>query len=225
MISRGIFTVMFTCWLLSAVGQNEIDKTRNLTAENLRSFRTLVFRANLGDYRDSLGLMISNLIEVVKKTKSLNELKEISSYILICNSTFDSASTEEKLKIAQSVYNDLKLKALEDDRFSVEGNRSFGSKVNVKLTAQINGISVNGSYRVFWGYFLGRSLPSLIESNLSQGSSDNYNNPYDLQIRIPGYICFWMKDEQTNKYYRSSFDYKIIDKQLMSLTINFQPLK
>lgn len=224
MTSRAFFTVIFASSLLSTLAQSEIEKTRTSTLENLRGFRRQVFKSNLSDQGDSLALMLSNLGEMVKRTRDFDELKEVANYVSISSEVFASSSSADKPRIAQLINNDLLLKVREDDRFAVEGNRGFGSRVNVKLTAQINGAPLTGSYRIFWGYFLGRNVSKLIESNLSQGSSDDYNNPFDLQIRIPGYICFWLKDEQNNKYYITSFDYKILDRQSLNLTINFQPL-
>lgn len=221
--------VLLACWWLATVvvipvAAQSVDQKQ--TIKRIRNLRKAINGSEENAVIDSLSIHLNTLLDATRKTNGAEDLMMIHDYVSLSYDAFISAeSPDEKKSIVESVNRDLTLKLYQDvDGLPWAGNTSFGKMITIKVEARIDGAPLtNGNYRLYWGYYLGRELSELVSLNLHEGSSDGYQNPYELNVRIPGNICFWLKDEQGNQYYLPLIKFKkLVGAPTETLMINFK---
>ena len=227
---RILFTIFFFTMLMNvdAVSQDTIGlaKKKSETLQILRAFRDSL-RNKPGD----IALLRENtaqLVGVAKLLEDTSELNLLKEYFLQATEYFSNVhDVKEVNRTLLNISNDLEMKIKAGDNSLQLGSTFyFGKQHDVKVTAYINGNKqVGGTYRLYWGTFLGNNQESMVRANKFDGSSNLFSNPYTLTIKLPGYITFWMEDATTKKVYRSDVPFKIMTEKDLKLDLNFIELK
>lgn len=201
-----------------------LSEARSKTLDQLRTFRDSL--QTCADKKECIKLTekLATLISVSKNMSDIVELQRITNYFMLSRKTISGLTEDQKLAALSFLDNDIALKAedVDDPSLGIESLTTFGKSKNIKVDALISGQRIEGgTYRLYWGRYLGGNPEVMIKSNSSAGSSSTYVNPYDLQVLVPGYICFWLIDEQTKKIYKTSFTHQILTRESDKLSINF----
>lgn len=105
----------------------------------------------------------------------------------------------------------------------VSPDASFGVPRPFKINAQFISGNVPKKCRIYWANYLGGDRIKIIYKNAFDGSSSLFKNPYEIEVNLPGYITFWLKDLTSQQVYKSDFVYKKIVKE-KSLDVVFIPI-
>lgn len=214
----------------NAKSQNEeVTELRQNTLTNIRYLRDKCnkYSTNISSV-DSLKKNLSTLIDLATTTNDSQELVVMFNYFLMVKKIVDD-TTEFKNKsdievTARNINKDILLKLVEskDSLFNIEGSSTFGVEKEVTVTAFIGSSKPTGTYRLYWAFFRGRKIETLIKNKSFQGSSDDFNNPYKIKVTLPGFITFWLEDTQTHISYKPDVIYKEWKKNdSSSITITF----
>jgi len=119
----------------------------------------------------------------------------------------------------------LKIYTKERGQLNLENYESLFNDAKVAVLVDINGFKQSaGKYTLFWAPFTGEDQDKIISSGAHSGSSSNSANPYNLVIKLPGYITFWIEETTTGKIYRSNPEYYTFrNSNDQDIEVNFVP--
>lgn len=195
----------------------------------------------LRDLRDSLGRskdlsadsLVDNLIKVINYTKTLKDADQLSGlnlYFSNAKKSYQVAGNDmQRHLVVKNLSRDLSYKLDDVERLS---GLNLGPETilfhdcDVVVAVQLNGLKqVEGSYILYWAQFTGIDQATIIRKNTFNGSSKLFLNPYKLEIKLPGYITFWIYDTNKAFVYRSSQEYIKMGVNDKNLELNFVPFR
>jgi hypothetical protein len=190
----------------------------------LRNFISTLNKVQQTPQTDSLLTITTALIQTTKTNKDNFQLRNIIVYFNHANNSIEKADKNSILPVQQFINNDLQLKIIGDHDTSHSfstWDEMFEDK-DVRVTAYINGVKqITGVFTVYWFNFDGSDRKALIHNNVFNKCSLAFFNPYHLDILLPGYITFWMKNNVSKQIYESDQDYYILEKKDASIDVNF----
>ncbi len=229
---RRITKIAFLCIVIlqilpSICYSQKIEELREDLIDSIRDFRKDI-KSKDTDFV-LLRKNCSDMISIAKSMKQIGELQNLQNYFhqiigVISNSTtkIDSAT------IAKNINQDLSLKlTAARQSLEFESITGFGKMIDIEVTVYLDGKrQESGSYRVYWGTYLGTSQESIIKVNKFEGLSTLFKNPYKLSVRMPGIITFWMQDTKNGHWYKADFPWlKILNENQKAFEISFIPLR
>lgn len=212
-IHRSILFILLGCTQVTSAQTVEFYRKEILgDIRNLRLiYHDTVFK-NLKTV-DSLNAKFNTLINAVKTTQDISQLKIMYNYFDQQNA-FVTASKEPEVQtsIADYLNRDLgrKLEFAKLSTQNLEGKFMFGNKKKIKINALFESEDLKKkTYRMHWNYFTGKSIAKL--ANAPGFVSNKLVNPYEVEIIVPGQITFWLVDVETNKVYYPDFEFRDFD--------------
>lgn len=211
---------------LSSYSQN-IEELRENLIESIRDFRKDI------KSKDTDLILLrknsSDMISIAKNMKQIGELENLSKYFQQIRSYISSSTTRaDSTIIVTNINNDLSLKlTAARQSLEFESTTGFGKMIEIEIVAFLEGKrQETGSYRIYWGTYLGASQEVIIKENKFEGITTQFKNPYKLSVRMPGIITFWMQDTVSGQWYKADFPWvKILNESQKTFEISFIALR
>lgn len=217
-------TSLLTCHLLASAQSPNVKYS---VLQNIENFKKDVSSQKKTKSRDSLVHNLDFIYEKAKAVDNLADLKAINKYFQSAKKSIDAKDSKAVTASYSLLNNDIKQKlgATSSTESGADALSLFFKSSLVTLNVKISGVSpVSGSYRLYWASFFGTEISELITKNVYDGTSVMLQNPYKMNVRLPGYITFWLKDTTSNKLYAPDSDYFMMTLQDLKMDINFRPL-
>jgi hypothetical protein len=193
----------------------------------LRGFRDILNPQRPNPAADSLFGYTIQLINVAKTQNDTAQLLSLTTYFNTALASYKSADSKGKSAVVANLNRDLSLKIHTKERgqLNLENYESLFNDAKVAVLVDINGIKQStGKYTLFWAPFTGEDQHKIISSGAHSGSSSNSTNPYNLVIKLPGYITFWIEETTSGKIYRSNPEYYTFrNSDDQGIEVNFVP--
>jgi hypothetical protein len=226
---RLIFLILSTFLCMATNAQSTRTKElQRATLTILRDFRDTLNPKKGSPAGDSLFSYTTQLINVVKTQDDTNQLHSITSYFKTAMENYQIADVNGQNSLTANLNRDLTLKVhfKRAGQLNIENFESLFNDVRISVLVDINGFKqVNGKYTLFWAPFTGINQAKIISSGAHVGNSTSSANPYDLIVKLPGYVTFWIEETTSGKIYRCNPEYLVFpnDKD-QNIEVNFVPL-
>ena len=200
------------CWVFAypCLAQNN-SAIHDQAVSTLRDFRTALNLLPSESTHDSLLLQTVKLLNAARSMHDTTQLRRINDYFQYAENTLNNAGADDKAKIIGFIHADLLMKTALPDTLkdlNLTSTLSFGDPQTVVINAQFSDKIPHQKCRVYWAFYFGGTQEDVMTSkNPPGGHSSLFQNPYQLNVNLPGYITFWLVDLPTNQVYKSDMVY------------------
>jgi hypothetical protein len=208
----------------NAKAQDSTNVLQRNALTTLRNFVNQLNKTQQTPQRDNLLITATKLIQTTKTIKDTSQLRNIIVYFNHAGNSLATVDEKNILLVQRFINADLQLKLTgkRDKSLSFSAWEKMFENRDVGITAYINGVKQStGVFTVYWFGFDGSNREALIRNNVFTKCSLKFDNPYLLDVLLPGYITFWMKNNATNQKYKSDQDYYILKKTDSNIDVNF----
>jgi|GEM_PF-3025019 hypothetical protein len=172
-----------------------------------RALRDDLVNLQASPSRDSAVRYVNVLIANAKTIEDEQQLNYMGKYLLGARVALKNSSGQEQREVLSIINKNLSFRAdaagFQLDTLSMGWNASeeFFTEQQVKVKAFVKGSSTfTEHYTLNWANYYGGDITKYIKKATAEGSSDTFNNPYQVSVKLPALIVFWLKDSQGNLY-------------------------
>ena len=224
-----VLTILLCSYKISVAQPDPTSIIKSTTLTSLRNFRDNLNAIPKNTTRDSLIDKTNKLISFTSTQKDTLQLSALEKYFVKAGHAFLDTNSSKRDLALKNINTDLSYKMTISGKLSLLGlepNTEFFKNCDVNVSASLMGSKTfGGNYTLYWSQFTGIDQEAIIRSNDNDGTSKTFNNPYKLTIRLPGYITFWIQDDNNKTIYKSFPEYQIMSQSDKRIEVNFIPFK